>query len=227
MSSLNSLLEKSRINMILQQIKPAGVLDEHVLNALLGLSREAFVAPEFVTVAYSDTSIPIVVNGEPSGEHMLTPITEARIAQSLSLLPTDTCLEIGTGSGFQAALLSRLCTEVESVEINPNIANFAMENLARNHISNVRVQIGDASSGWGTREYNAIAITGSCPKLPDALKYQLSVGGRLVGFIGTPPVIEMKLITRMSASEFDEVNLTETVIEKLHGSAFVESEFIF
>lgn len=213
----NTLLEKSRFNMIEQQIRPAGILDEKVLSALLSLSRDAFVADNYKNIAYTDTEIPIEIDGTPTSETMLVPRLEARFAEALQLKPTDTVLEIGTGSGFQAALLSQLCANVISVEIDPKIAAFAKANLEKNHISNVKVEIGDAQNGWGSVEYSAILVTGSIPTLTDALKYKLTVGGRLVVVVGSGQTMQLRRITRDSASQFTEDILQETYIKPLRG----------
>lgn len=225
MNAPQSLLEKSRFNMIAQQIRPAGILDERVLDAMMGLSRDAFVAPEYQAVAYTDTEIPIKVAGALSSENMLAPRIEARFAQELDLKPTDSALEIGTGSGYQAALLSRLCTQVKTIEIDPHIAAFATENLAKNHISNVTVEVGDGQKGWAGESYDAIIVTGSLPSLPDDFKYQLAEGGRLIAVIGKSPIMQMVRITRISASAFEEEVLLETCIKPLRGP--VSSSFTF
>ncbi|NOL49163.1 protein-L-isoaspartate O-methyltransferase family protein [Pelistega europaea] len=227
MSTLPSLLEKSRFNMIEQQIRPAGILDEKVLGALLGLSRDAFVCDKYKNIAYTDTEIPIEVEGAQTYETMLVPRLEARFAEALELKPTDTVLEIGTGSGFQAALLSRLCTHVTSIEINPHIAAFAKANLEKNHITNVKVEVGDGQNGWGgSVEYQAILVTSSLPSLSDSLKYKLAIGGRLVVVVGTCRS-DMKLIkvTRLSASEFSEEVLQETYIKPLRGTTVSRFKF--
>src|SRR3546814_16126246 len=101
---------------------------------------------------------------------MLTPKVEARLAQELQLTPTDCVLEIGTGSGFQAAVLAQLAQQVTSIEIDSRIAAFGSDNLNRNKISNVTVEVGDAHEGWGTAEYDPILLTGSVPTVPDAPK---------------------------------------------------------
>ncbi|MDY3330985.1 MAG: protein-L-isoaspartate O-methyltransferase [Pelistega sp.] len=225
MSNTSSLLEKSRFNMIEQQIRPAGILDEKVLGALLSLSRDAFVSDNYKNIAYTDTEIPIEVDGIATYETMLVPRLEARFAEALQLKPTDTVLEIGTGSGFQAALLSQLCANVISVEIDPKIAAFAKANLEKNHINNVKVEIGDGQNGWGSVEYPAILVTGSIPALTDALKYKLTVGGRLVVVVGTGRTMQLLRITRDSASQFTEEVLQETYIKPLRGPAVSRFKF--
>lgn len=225
MSNTSSLLEKSRFNMIEQQIRPAGILDEKVLGALLSLSRDAFVSDNYKNIAYTDTEIPIEVDGTATYETMLVPRLEARFAEALQLKPTDTVLEIGTGSGFQAALLSQLCANVISVEIDPKIAAFAKANLEKNHINNVKVEIGDGQNGWGSVEYPAILVTGSIPALTDALKYKLTVGGRLVVVVGTGRTMKLLRITRDSASQFTEEVLQETYIKPLRGPAVSRFKF--
>src|SRR5690606_9171926 len=112
-----------------------------------------------------------------------------RLAQELQLKPTDCVLEIGTGSGYQAALLAHLAQQVTSIEIDSRLAAFGEQNLQRNHIGNVKVEVGDAQAGWGTTEYDAILVTGSVPTVPDALKYQLCIGGRMVVVVGQNPVM--------------------------------------
>lgn len=225
MSNTSSLLEKSRFNMIEQQIRPAGILDEKVLNALLNLSRDAFVSDNYRNIAYTDTEIPIEVDGIQTYETMLVPRLEARFAEALQLKPTDTVLEIGTGSGFQAALLSQLCANVISVEIDSKIAGFAKANLEKNHIANVTVEVGDGQNGWGSVEYPAILVTGSLPTLNDTLKYKLTVGGRLIAVVGTGQTMKLMRITRESASQFTEEVLQETYIKPLRGP--VVSRFKF
>lgn len=225
MNTASTFLEHSRFNMIEQQIRPAGILNDDVLSALLGLSRESFVCPKYQNIAYTDTEIPIDIEGAQTGENMLVPRMEARLAEAAQLAPSDTVLEIGTGSGFQAALLSRLCTQVTSIEIDPKIAEFAKNNLAKNHINNVNVEIGDIQNGCGSVEYNAIVITGSLASTPDALKYKLTEGGRLLAVVGTEPMMKLIRITRQSASKFEEEVLLETYIKPLRGSAVSHFKF--
>src|SRR5690606_8726685 len=156
---------------------------------------------------------------------MLAPRVEARLAQELRLQPTDCVLEIGTGSGYQAALLAQLAQTVTSIEIDSRIAAFGEQNLQRNQISNVQVEVGDAHSGWGTAEYDAILLTGSVPSVPDALKYQLSIGGRMVVVVGTAPVMTACRITRTGAASFDTEGLFDTLIKPLRGTAVPKFKF--
>lgn len=210
--------ELARYYMIEQQIRPWYVEDEPVLQALSDVPREHFVPPAYKNMAFADTEVPLIIDGIDTHEYMLKPVIEARLAVSLELKPTDGVLEIGTGSGYQAALIARLAQQVTSVEINSTLAAFAANNLERQNIQNVIVETGDAHEGWGTTEYDAILLTGSVPSVPDALKYQLCVGGRLVAVVGTGPSMSAIRITRTSAASFETTPLFDTVIKPLRGS---------
>ncbi|GAA5090125.1 MAG: protein-L-isoaspartate O-methyltransferase [Alcaligenaceae bacterium] len=225
--NINALseIELARYYMVEQQIRPWYVEDEKVLQALFDVPREHFVPPAFKGMAFADTEIPLIIDAVDTNEYMLKPVIEARLAVELNLKPTDGVLEIGTGSGYQAALLARLAQQVTSVEINSTLAAFATENLQRQHVQNVNVEIGDAHEGWGTTEYDAILLTGSVPVVPDALKYQLCIGGRLVAVVGRSPVMTAMRITRTSAASFETTPLFDTVIKPLRGSRVTRFQF--
>lgn len=218
-------IERARFNMVEQQIRPWDVLDTRVLQALFDVPRERYVPAPMQGLAFSDVELPLIVNAVDTHETMLFPKVEARLAQELQLKPTDCALEIGTGSGYQAALLAALCREVTSVEIEGRLAAFATENLKRNHVTNVKVETGDAHTGWGTTEYDAILVTGSVPVVPDELKYQLRVGGRLVVVVGQAPVMTAYRITRINAASFETKALFDTVIKPLRGTATSQFKF--
>lgn len=220
-----SEVEQARFNMVEQQIRPWDVLDENVLQALFAVQRELFVPPAMQLLAFADVELPLVVNAIETNETMLSPKVEARLAQELQLKPTDCVLEIGTGSGYQAALLARLAQQVTSVEVNSKLAAYAQQNLQRNHVDNVRVETGDAHAGWGATEYDAILLTGSVPVVPDGLKYQLRVGGRMVVVVGQSPVMVACRITRISAANFETTELFDTVIKPLRGTAVSQFKF--
>ncbi|MBV2181044.1 protein-L-isoaspartate O-methyltransferase [Castellaniella sp. MT123] len=211
--------ERARFNMIEQQIRPWYIQDERVLQALFDMPRERFVPPQLRALAFADTELPLVIDGVDSRECMLSPKVEARLTEALRLQPTDCVLEIGTGSGYQAALLSCLCQQVTSIEIDSRLAAFAQTNLTRNQIGNVVLETGDAHAGWGTAEYDAILITGSVPTVPDALKYQLAVGGRLVAIVGHNPIMTACSITRTAAANFETVQIFDTWTKPLRGTA--------
>lgn len=213
-----SEIELARYYMVEQQIRPWYVEDDHVLQAVLDVPRENFVPPALKGMAFADTEVPLIIDAVDTNEYMLKPVIEARLALELQLKPTDGVLEIGTGSGYQAALLARLCQQVTTVEINSTLATFATDNLQRQQINNVHVEIGDAHEGWGTTEYDAILLTGSVPVIPDALKYQLCIGGRLVAVVGTGTIMVATRITRTSAASFETTPLFDTVIKPLRGS---------
>lgn len=211
-------VERARFNMVEQQIRPAGVLDPAVLESLFAVRRELFVAPTLRALAFTDTEIPLRVDGADTGEVMLSPKLEAQLVQALKLSHTESVLEIGTGSGHQAALLARQAYQVTSVEINPKLAAFAADNLARAGVANVHVETGDGHNGWGSTEYDAILATGSVPQqVPDGLKYQLRIHGRLLIAVGQAPVMSVYRITRTSAAEFTTETLFETVMPPLRG----------
>lgn len=206
-------IEQARFNMIEQQIRPWEVLDQKVLDLLFVVKREDFAPPAYRNLAFADMEIPI-----GSGQVMLAPKIEAKQLQELGIKKTDKVLEIGTGSGYMAALLAAHADHVVTVESRPELAEFAQQNLQRAGVSNVTVEIGDGSNGWAQRgPYDAIVISGSVPTLPAALLKQLRVGGRMAVVVGEAPVMEAQLITCTAEGVFNTVNLFETVIPALDG----------
>ena len=204
-------LALARHNMVEQQIRPWEVLDQKVLDVLEAVPREDFVPSGWRNLAYVDEFIPL-----PGGEVMLPPRIEARLLQALDVQPEETVLEVGTGSGYFTALLAKLARHVYSVEIDPELSASAGEKLREHGIANVTLEVGDAARGWDRHApYNAIAITGSLPELPDAFREQLTIGGRLVAIVGEAPVMEAVLIRRLGESEWSEEFLFETVVPPL------------
>src|SRR5690606_37935513 len=157
-------IEQARFNMVEQQIRPAGVLDQAVLESLFAVRREQFVVPSMRALDFSDIEIPLRINDADTGEVMLAPKLKARLAEALGLSHTESVLEIGTGTGYQAAPLAYHAYHVTSVEIDPRLAAFATQNLQRNSVANVHVEVGDGHNGWGSNEYDAILVTGSVPE---------------------------------------------------------------
>lgn len=206
-------LEQARFNMVEQQIRPWEVLDQEVLDLLFVVKREAFVPAAYQALAFADLEIPLA-----AGATMLAPKIEARLLQELSLKKTDKALEIGTGSGYMAALLAARADQVTSVEINPELAKTAKANLAAAGVSNVSVETGDGARGWGKEAYDVIVVSGSLPFLPESLLKQLKVGGRLVAIVGELPVMEAQLVTCTAEGTYASVNLFETVAAPLQNA---------
>jgi protein-L-isoaspartate(D-aspartate) O-methyltransferase len=204
-------IEQARFNMIEQQIRPWEVLDPEVLDLLFVVKREDFVPAAYRNLAFADMEIPI-----GSGQVMLAPRVEARLMQELGIRKTDKVLEIGTGSGYMAALLAARADHVVTVESRPEIAEFARQNLERAGVANVTIEIGDGANGWAQRgSYDAIVVSGALPSLPDALLKQLRLGGRLAAIVGEAPVMEAQLVTCSAEGVYNTINLFETVVPAL------------
>jgi protein-L-isoaspartate(D-aspartate) O-methyltransferase len=211
MSEIN--FEQARFNMIEQQIRPWDVLDQQVLDILSQVPREDFVPSPYRKLAFADTPIPL-----GHGQFMMNPNLEGRLLQSLGIRPSDRILEIGTGSGYLAACLAHLGASVLSVDIFPEFTQTARQNLDRHRIKNVRLQTGDGARDWNGKFYEAIALTGSLPTLPDSWRRRLAIGGRLFAVVGTPPVMEALLVTRVGEQEWNEESLFETELPPLLNS---------
>lgn len=206
-------LDLARYNMIEQQIRPWEVLDERVLGVMGELPRELFVPQGWQHLAYADTEIPL-----GHGHHMMAPKVEARLMQALELEPSDRVLEIGTGSGYLAACLSRLARQVDSVEIHADFSARAGAHLHALGIDNVIRHTGDAAHGWGgEKRFDAIAVTASMPVYHEGFERALRIGGRLFVVIGQAPVMEAMLVRRLGEDEFAREFLFETAIEPLDG----------
>ncbi len=207
-------MEQARFNMIEQQIRPWNVLDQDVLDLLSEVRREEFVPAAHQALAFADLEIPL---GE--GAVMLAPKMEAKLLQELAVQPKDKVLEIGTGSGYMAALLAAKADHVTSVEISPAIAKTAKANLAKAGISNVSVEVGDGVHGWAAgAPYDVIVVSGSLPVVPEELLQQLKVGGRMAVFVGEAPVMEAQIVTRTGETTFASLNLFETVVAPLQNA---------
>lgn len=215
-------IEQARFNMVEQQIRPWDVLDQDVLDLLFIVKRELFVPPALRELAFVDTAIPL-----GHGASMLEPKIEARVMQELKLRSTDSVLEIGTGSGYMAALLGARASQVTSVEIDPALAQKARENLTAAGALNVRVEVGDAATGWPVHApYDVIVVSGGLPVLPQELVAQLRPGGRLVAFIGEDPLMHCTLIKlNADGSQSSEV-LFETVVPTLKNARGAQ-RFVF
>ena len=203
-------MEQARFNMVEQQIRPWDVLNADVLELLKKVKREQFVPSDQRALAFMDMDIPL-----GHGAKMWQPKLEARAVQALALQHGNRVLEIGSGSGYLTALLSKLAAHVTSVEIVAELSAMAERNLTAHHIDNVTLEVGDGANGWGTAQYDAIVLTGSIPLRPTTLMNNLAIGGRLFAVIGDAPAMHACLITRMAADIFDSVTLFETSLAPL------------
>ncbi len=209
MSAMN--FEQARVNMIEYQIRPWEVLDQNVLDLLYAVKREDFVPPAYRMLAFSDLEIPI-----GAGERMWQPKLEARVMQELAVKPTDQILEIGTGSGYFAALLAHRAQHVYSVEIHPELKASAEASLRRAGAANVTVELGDGARGWTKHApYDIIVLTGSMPVLPPQFLQQMKVGARLFAVVGNPPVMAARLTTCTGEGIYNSIDLLETSIAPL------------
>ena len=218
--------DQARFNMIEQQIRPWNVLDTEVLQHLALLRRDDFAPAAHRDLAFADVEIPLLPDARP-GQSMLPPRLEARIFQELALRNTDKVLEVGSGSGYMAALLATRAEFVHSVEIDPRLAELARSNLQRAGVVNVFVETGDAAQGWSAKApYDAIVLSGSTPRLSETLLRQLKVGGRLIAVVGEAPVMVMQLVTRTGEDSFTTANVLETLLAPLL-NAPKRSKFVF
>jgi len=207
-------LEKARFNMIEQQIRPWDVLDQSVLDLLCVVKREEFVPAAYQNLAFADLEIPL-----GHGATMLSPKFEARILQELAVRKTDKVLEIGTGSGYMAALLGARAQQVTTLELVPELAKQAKANLNKAGATNVAVETADGALGWAAgAPYDVIVVSASLPFLPEELLAQLKVGGRLAAVVGDAPVMEAQLVTCTAEGQYDTENLFETVAAPLTGA---------
>jgi protein-L-isoaspartate(D-aspartate) O-methyltransferase len=207
-------IEQARFNMIEQQIRPWNVLDQEILDLLHVVKREQFVPAAYQNLAFADIEIPL-----PGGETMLSPKVEARFMEELKLKKHETVLEVGTGSGYMAALLAHRAAKVTTVDINPEAVELAQQNLARAGVHNVTVELGNGVLGWDKgAPYDVVVVSGALEVLPEALLKQVKVGGRIAAIVGQPPVMEACIITRTGESAWDTVKVFETNVKYLAGA---------
>jgi protein-L-isoaspartate(D-aspartate) O-methyltransferase len=218
---VNMDFEQARFNMVEQQIRTWDVLDPTVLELLSTVRREDFVPPQFRQLAFADMELPLGY-----GECMLAPKLEARLLQEAAIQHDDRVLEVGTGSGYTAALAARLARHVYSVEIIPELSEQARRKLEAHGVTNVTAEVGDAARGWVSHApYDVILITGSLPLIAEALEHSLAPGGRLLAVVGDPPVISAQRIRR-TAGGFGRETLFETCIKALRNAPQPE-RFVF
>jgi len=201
---------QAREQMIEQQVRAWDVLDARVLETLRKVPRETFVSPQHRFLAFADVEIPL-----PCGQHMLRPSVVGRLLQALALTGSERVLEIGTGSGFVTACLRAGGASVRSLEIFPDLAELARRNIASLGFGEVDVVTQDATRLESDTRYDAIAITASLPVPDERFQQQLAVGGRLFVVVGEPPVMEARLIRRISEDAWGTESLFETVIDPL------------
>lgn len=203
-------VELARANMVEQQIRPWNIHDTNVLDLIRKVKREHFVPVDKQALAFMDLEIPL---GHDAA--MWSPKLEAHALQALNVKLTDEVLEVGTGSGYLTALLSRMAKHVTSVELVQELSARAARTLAAHHYDNVTLEVGDAAKGWGNEKYDAVVLTGSVPLPPESFYEMLNVGGRLFAIVGDAPVMHAMLVTCVAPGVFETANLFETCVAPL------------
>jgi len=214
-------IEAAREQMVEQQVRTWNVFEERVLDVMGQVRRERFAPAGYREVAYVDAPIPL-----SHGQSMLPAKLHGRILQALAIDPDDVVLEVGTGSGYLTACLSRLASRVRSLEIIEELAGQAKANLLAEAANNAAVEIADAMRIEEQSAYDAIAVTGSLPVYDERFQRALRVGGRLFIVVGQAPVMEAWKVTRIGEREWQRESLFETVIDSLM-NAPRPSNFVF
>ena len=217
--------EQARFNMIEQQIRPWEVLDNQVLSLLGVVKREDFVPLAHRALAFVDMEIPLTAALQRHPDQcMLAPKVEARILQDLAVQKHEKVLEIGTGSGYMAALLAHRAQQVITLEIDPELAERARDNLQKAGIYNAEVRTGDGAANLTQAvsgsdplrgPFDVIALSGSVAEVPPALLNLLKVGGRLSAIVGFEPVMRATLTTRVADNAWRTTQAWDTLAARL------------
>ena len=189
-----------RLKMVEYQIAARGIRNPRVLSAMREIPRHLFVPPPYDKSAYEDCPLPI-----GNGQTISQPYIVASMTELLALQPTDRVLEIGTGCGYQAAVLAALVRRVTTIERIPEVARLAKENLATVGSKNVEVIVGDGTVGYPQKApYEGIIITAATPSVPEPLVEQLAEGGRLVAPVGGRDIQELIRLIKKDGSIIEE-----------------------
>ena len=181
--------------MVEAQLRRRGIRDERVLAAFERVPRHLFVAAEFSAQAYEDKPVPI-----GAGQTISQPYMHAAMLEAARVRPTDVVLEVGTGSGYQTALLAELAAEVFSIEFVPELAERAQHSLARLQYTQIVLRTGDGSQGWPeAAPFDVIIVSAASPRVPPAMLEQLKVGGRMVIPVGDLHEQQLWLLIRTPA----------------------------
>lgn len=206
------IYERTRKSMVDNQLVPRGIRDEAVLKAMMTVPRHLFVEEGLYSQAYSDYPLPIGEKQTISQPYMVAFMTEA-----LGLTGKERVLEVGSGSGYQSAVLSLLCEKVYAIERISVLASRAMRVLDDLHCSNVIIKVGDGTLGWAEEApFDAIIVAAGSPSVPPAYIEQLSDGGRLVMPVGDEDWQRLVRITKRGGGASTEV-LGECRFVKLVG----------
>jgi protein-L-isoaspartate(D-aspartate) O-methyltransferase len=208
------LTKDERERMVATQIEARGITDPLVLDAMRAVPREAFVPPPVVRLAYQDGALAI-----GHGQTISQPYVVAVMTAAAELKPGARVLEIGTGSGYAAAVLSRIAAEVYTVERIGALAEEARARLATLGYANVQVREGDGSLGWPEHApYDAIVVTAAGPRVPKALLHQMAVGGRLVMPVGPASGQRLVRVVRNETHEYEYQDLEPVAFVPLIGA---------
>jgi protein-L-isoaspartate(D-aspartate) O-methyltransferase len=196
-------MEQNRRLMVDRQIAARGIADQRVLDAMREVPREEFVPMEVREFAYDDTPLPI-----EAGQTISQPYIVALMIEAAAIVQGDRILEIGVGSGYAAAVMSRIGRRVHAIDRHGELADLARDRMARLGYDNVVVRTGDGTQGWPENApFDVILVAASGPEVPEPLCRQLVIGGRLVMPVGDPDEQQLVRITRTARDDYREEDL--------------------
>ena len=200
----NDRFETARIRMVRVQIEDRGITDTSVLKALRKVPRHLFVPREYQAEAYADTPLPIGYDQTISQPYIVAYMTEV-----LNPSAKKKALEVGTGSGYQAAILAEIVNHVYSIEIIPELARESAERLRNLGYSNITVKYGDGYLGWKeVSPFDIIIVTAAAEQIPGPLVEQLADGGRLVIPVGAPTAVQELILIEKNKGKIEKSRLT-------------------
>lgn len=205
--------QQARQNAINSQIRPWGGLNYIANNALKDIPREYFVPEAYQNLAFADIEIPLTDKAK-----MFSPKIEGRLLDALNIQTSETVLEIGTGSGYLTAVVSKLCKSITSIEIDEMLSQSAKAKFKELGVNNISLEVGDASKGWQSNDFFDVVIVGSSvPEITGRYFHLLNVGGRIFVVEGVGNAMQAKLITRISENKWETKSLFETHLDAMQG----------
>ena len=204
---------EERETMVSRQLVARGIRDKDVLDAMRKVPRHLFIPKDLRRHAYDDRPLPI-----GRGQTISQPYVVAFMSEALKLKPQDRVLEIGTGSGYQAAILGELVREVFTIEIVPELGERSKKLLSRLGYGNVNVRIGDGYKGWPEKaHFDAVIVTAAPPKVPQPLLSQLKIGGRMIIPVGNTR--QELVVIRRTENGYERKNVLPVAFVPMTGEA--------